>query len=56
MYLGIFGNDYGFEDQRGVSPTEHEFDHAARHGPGLSMSGMTTNGCEDAKAGAQGQR
>lgn len=32
IYLGIFGNDYGFEDQHGVSPTEREFDHAARHG------------------------
>ncbi len=32
IYLGIFGNDYGFEDQDGVSPTEHEFDHATRHG------------------------
>lgn len=31
IYLGIFGYDYGFEDQDGVSPTEHEFDHATRH-------------------------
>jgi len=31
IYLGIFGNDYGFEDQDGVSPTEHEFDHATRN-------------------------
>jgi ATP-dependent DNA helicase RecG len=32
IYLGIFGNDYGFEDKNGVSPTEREYDHAARHG------------------------
>lgn len=32
IYLGIFGNDYGFEDENGVSPTEHEYGHAARHG------------------------
>ena len=32
IYLGIFGNDYGFEDKNGVSPTECEYDHAARHG------------------------
>jgi len=30
IYLGIFGYEYGFEDQDGVSPTEHEFDHATR--------------------------
>lgn len=32
IYLGIFGNDYGFEDKKGVSPTEHEFDHATKCG------------------------
>ena len=32
IYLGIFGYDYGFEDENGVSPTEHEYGHAARHG------------------------
>lgn len=32
IYLGIFGYEYGFEDQNGVSPTEHEYDHATRHG------------------------
>jgi hypothetical protein len=32
IYLGLFGNDYGFEDENGVSPTEREYDHAARHG------------------------
>lgn len=31
IYLGIFGYEYGFEDQDGVSPTEHEFDHATRY-------------------------
>ena len=31
IYLGIFGYDYGFEDQVGFSPTEREYDHATRH-------------------------
>ena len=26
--MGLFGNDYGFEDELGVSPTEREFDRA----------------------------
>jgi ATP-dependent DNA helicase RecG len=28
VHLGIFGYDYGFEDQEGVSPTEREFNCA----------------------------
>ena len=32
LYLGLFGNDYGFEDAQGVSPTEHEFDRATALG------------------------
>ena len=32
LYLGLFGNDYGFEDAQGVSPTEHEFDRATSLG------------------------
>lgn len=28
IYLGIFGNEYGYEDATGVSPTEREFDRA----------------------------
>ncbi|HSG40429.1 MAG TPA: ATP-binding protein [Thermoanaerobaculia bacterium] len=31
IYLGIFGYEYGSEDQDGVSPTEREYDHATRH-------------------------
>ena len=31
IYLGIFGYEYGSEDQQGISPTEHEYRHAARH-------------------------
>ncbi len=31
IYLGIFGYEYGFEDQHGISPTEREYDHATRH-------------------------
>ncbi|MBM3892426.1 MAG: DUF4062 domain-containing protein, partial [Verrucomicrobia bacterium] len=25
LYLGLFGDDYGFEDAQGISPTEREF-------------------------------
>jgi ATP-dependent DNA helicase RecG len=32
IYLGIFGYEYGYEDQDGVSPTEYEYNHAAKHG------------------------
>ena len=31
IYLGIFGYEYGNEDQDGVSPTEYEYNHAAKH-------------------------
>ena len=31
IYLGIFGYEYGHEDQDGVSPTEYEYNHAAKH-------------------------
>jgi predicted HTH transcriptional regulator len=32
VYVGIFGNEYGFEDVEGVSPTEREFDRATLRG------------------------
>lgn len=28
LYIGLFGNEYGYEDAEGVSPTEREFDEA----------------------------
>ena len=28
IYLGIFGKEYGYEDENGISPTEHEYDLA----------------------------
>lgn len=31
IYLGLFGYEYGYEDQDGISPTESEFDHATKH-------------------------
>jgi ATP-dependent DNA helicase RecG len=31
IYLGIFGYEYGNEDQSGISPTEHEFNYATQH-------------------------
>ncbi len=30
IYLGIFGYEYGSEDQDGISPTEHEYDYAGK--------------------------
>jgi len=30
VYLGLFGEDYGFEDKDGISPTEHEFNLATK--------------------------
>lgn len=32
LYVGLFGNEYGFEDADGVAPTEREFNHATRLG------------------------
>ena len=32
LYVGLFGSDYGNEDEEGVSPTEREFDHATTLG------------------------
>ena len=32
LYVGVFGNDYGSEDADGISPTEREFDQAAKTG------------------------
>ncbi|MDP2829447.1 MAG: DUF4062 domain-containing protein [Sulfuricellaceae bacterium] len=31
IYVGLFGNEYGYEDAEGVSPTEREFAHATAH-------------------------
>ncbi len=32
VYIGLFGNEYGFENSVGVSPTEREFDQATFQG------------------------
>ncbi|RJQ48926.1 MAG: DUF4062 domain-containing protein [Nitrospiraceae bacterium] len=32
VYVGLFGNKYGAEDAKGISPTEREFDVATAHG------------------------
>jgi len=32
IYLGVFGESYGFEDAEGISPTEREYDEASKHG------------------------
>lgn len=31
IYLGIFGTQYGYEDEQGISPTEREYDTATAH-------------------------
>jgi len=31
IYLGIFGYEYGNQDQDGTSPTEHEYNHATEY-------------------------
>jgi len=32
LYLGLFGDEYGYEDAEGLSPTEREFDRATEQG------------------------
>lgn len=32
VYVGLLGNEYGFEDSAGLSPTEREFDRATKAG------------------------
>jgi len=32
IYVGLFGQDYGYEDAEGISPTEREFDSATAAG------------------------
>ena len=32
LYVGLFGNDYGMEDEKGLSPTEREFNRATAIG------------------------
>ena len=30
IYIGLFGETYGYEDEEGISPTEREYDHAKK--------------------------
>ncbi len=32
LYIGLFGNEYGYEDADGISPTQREFDRASALG------------------------
>lgn len=32
LYVGLLGNEYGYEDAAGISPTEHEFNRASAAG------------------------
>ena len=31
VYIVLFGNDYGYEDESGISPTENEYNQALKH-------------------------
>jgi len=31
IYLGLLGNEYGYEDPKGISPTEQEFNEAIKN-------------------------
>lgn len=31
VYIGLFGNEYGYEDRYGLSPVEYEFNQATQH-------------------------
>ena len=44
--VGLFGNDYGFEDAAGVSPTEREFDRATTRGKVRLVPGVV-KGADD---------
>jgi len=46
LYLTLFGNDYGFEDAQGISPTEREFDRATT----LGKRGFIRQICQPAQA------
>lgn len=61
VYVGIFGNEYGSEDARGIAPTEREFDLATSQGKFrlIFVKGNKDAGCHPkmraliAKAGQQ---
>ena len=44
VYVGLFGGQYGTEDEQGVSPTEREFDHATALGKQRLIFLKTTGG------------
>ena len=59
VYVGIFGQSYGFEDADGVSPTEREFDRATAQGKPrlIFVKGATSRAAsQDAGTDPQGRR
>ena len=53
IYIGLIGNNYGFEDSEGISPTEREFDEAKR----LKMPRLIfVKGHDDSKREAKEQK
>ncbi len=50
LYLGIFGNSYGYLDAEGVSPTEREFDRVTTKGKPrlIYVKGDTDNNRDEA--------
>jgi len=59
VYLGIFGDEYGWEDADGLSPTEREFDEATQEGKArlIFVKGRTDEGRDpkNEEASFQGQ-
>ena len=41
VYIGIFANEYNYEDHEGPSPTEREFDYATIRGKPRLVFGWT---------------
>lgn len=53
IYVGLFGNEYGYEDKQGMSPTEREFDRATLRGkPRLIFVKGTADKTHHPKMGA----
>ena len=50
VYVGLFGNEYGYEDAEGISPTEREFQRATqKHKPRFIFVKGTDDKARDPK-------
>ena len=43
LYLGLFGDEYGYEDAAGISPTAREFNRATERGKSRRLLGPRWN-------------